>query len=284
MTLDDLTIRVRNEFDKRNLKSRTRYRALDKIVSYIKESHNGCISILQKSKLEFKSQYEDYKTSIGQAFSSAESSAINEIYNQLNSAPDILHETIHSPKDKKEFVSVECDLTTLLDPQNFVLVSKLNESLIPNIPGLYAIRIKDISALPHPFSDELQKRGHNLLYIGKASKSLRKRLWHQELNHKNSATFFRSIGAILGFRPGKGTLYGKDTRNYKFSEEDTNKIIRWINDNLLVNILPLQDNIEDTESALIKEHRPIINISKNPYRMSIMSELRDECVRRAKEQ
>lgn len=283
MTLQELSIRVRKEFDRRNLNSDTRYRALDKIVLYIKEYHNENLSVLQKSKSDFKSQYENYKKSIGQAFSSAESSAINEIYNQLDSSAGLKSYTIPVQPDEIIDVSAEIELDTLLNPKNFEPVSNLNESLIPDTPGLYAIRIKDISMIPQPFSNELQKRGHDILYIGKASNSLRERLWHQELNHKNSATFFRSIGAILGFRPIRGSLYGKDTRNYKFSIEDTNIIKSWIKDNLLINIQIQQDNIEDTETSLIQKYHPIINISKNPYKMTIMSVLRDECVKIAKE-
>lgn len=283
MTLQEITNRVRKEFDRRNLKRNTRYRALDKIVLYIKNINNGNLSVLQKPKSEFKNQYENYKKSIGQAFSSAENSAINEIYNQLDYVSDFKSHTIPVQPDEIIDVSAEIELDTLLNPMNFEPVSNLNESLIPDTPGLYSIRIKDISMIPQPFSDELQKRGHDILYIGKASNSLRDRLWRQELNHKKSATFFRSIGAILGFRPIRGSLYGKDTRNYKFSIEDTNKIKRWMKDNLLINIQIQQDDIDDTETSLIQKYHPIINISKNPYKMKIMSELRDECVKITKE-
>lgn len=281
MTLEEIAIKVRKELDRRNLKSNARYRALDKIVSYIRDFHNGSISVLQTPKSEFKHQYENYKIGIGQAFSGAENSAINEIYNQLDS--NFIHKTISVQTEKTFFAPVEDDLNTLMYPQSFEPASNLNESLIPDIPGLYAIRIKDISMLPHPYKDELQNRGHNILYIGKATKSLRDRLWCQELNHKSPATFFRSIGAILGYRPIKGSMYGKNTRNYKFSKEDTSKIRLWMTDNLLINTRILRDNIEDVESALIREYKPIINISKNPYKMEILSELRDECVRIAKE-
>lgn len=281
MTLEEIAIKVRKELDRRNLKSNARYRALDKIVSYIRDFHNGSITVLQTPKSEFKHQYENYKICIGQAFSGAENSAINEIYNQLDS--NFIHKTISVQTEKTVFAPVEDDLNTLMYPLSFEPASTLNESLIPDIPGLYAIRIKDISMLPHPYKDELQNRGHNILYIGKATKSLRDRLWCQELNHKSPATFFRSIGAILGYRPIKGSMYGKNTRNYKFSKEDTSKIRLWMTDNLLINTRILRDHIEDVESALIREYKPIINISKNPYKMEILSELRDECVRIAKE-
>ena len=290
MNLHELEIKVRKEFDRRNLKSNVRYRYLDQIVSYIRDYHNGNILVLEKPKTEFKSLYKKYKESIGKAFSQAENSAINEIYNQLGSISGTTQYT--TPIEKKvkvkeiemeKTVVIDNDFSTLLDPNNFELVSKLNESLIPNSPGLYAIRIKDISALPHPFSDELHKRGHNLLYFGKATKSLRNRLWHQELNHKEPATFFRSIGAILGYTPKKGSLYGNKTINYKFEKEDTDRIRKWIKENLLINIQIAENNFENIETQLILEGHPIINIKKNPYKMPIISKLRNECVRIAKE-
>lgn len=283
MTLQDLRLKVREEFDRRDLKSNTRYRALDKVIAYIKEYHNGSLSVLQNNKQEFKNQYENYKSRIGQAFSSAESSAINEMYNQLSSNSVIQSKPIPASDNEEETTYVESGIDDLMNPQNFESVSNLNECLIPDSPGLYAIRIKDVSAIPSPFNDELNKRGHNLLYIGKASTSLRERLWREELNHKKPATFFRSIGAILGFRPIKGSLYGKDTRNYKFSDNDTDKIKLWIRNNLLVNIQILQENIEEVETALIKDYHPIINIKDNPSKMPIMSQLRKECVKIAKE-
>ena len=124
---------------------------------------------------------------------------------------------------------------------------------------------------------------HDLLYIGKASVSLRERLWEEELHHARPATFFRSIGAILGFRPEKGSLYGKDTRNYQFSKENTNTIIAWMKEHLLVNFITISSNLGVNEDKLILENKPIINILKNPYKMEILNELRDECVRIAKE-
>lgn len=80
-TLQTLQNKVKEEYDSRNLKSDVRYKALDKIIDFIKAKHQGDSSILQCPKKEFKSLYESYK---GKKLNSAESSAINELYNQYN--------------------------------------------------------------------------------------------------------------------------------------------------------------------------------------------------------
>lgn len=167
----------------------------------------------------------------------------------------------------------------LMSPQNFKRVCDLTENQIPNIPGIYAIRISDVHDIAEPFCSELLNRGHNLLYIGIASKSLRKRFWQEELNHQRPATFFRSLGAILGYRPIKGSLMGrKNTKNYKFCPNDTEKIRQWMQEHLIVNFITTSDHLKDLEERLICSYKPIINIQKNPYKMEEVSKLRSECV------
>ncbi|MBR6196298.1 MAG: hypothetical protein IKQ72_01720 [Bacteroidaceae bacterium] len=127
-----------------------------------------------------------------------------------------------------------------------------------------------------------------------ASESLLQRFWNEELHNEKPATFFRSIGAILGYRPVKGSLVGKkNDKNYKFSPVDTDKIKRWIREHLLVNCIVVtaypidtkegkENNtklIEDMETQLIQMYKPIVNIAKNPYKMVEVSELREECRR-----
>ena len=62
--------------------------------------------------------------------------------------------------------------------------------------------------MPTPFGDLLVVRDMILIYLGKAGNNLRKRLGEKELCHKRSATFFRSLGAVLGYRPPTGSLTG----------------------------------------------------------------------------
>lgn len=281
MTLLDLSNRVRQEFDKRNLKSRTRYYALNNVIGYIQECHGGNLSVLKMDKIDFKNIYKEYKISIGKAYSGAEDGAINEIYNQFAKFSE--PECIVPIKTEKVAVFSSTSTEELMNKQLFRRVGDLYESMVPDSPGLYAIRIIDVHDLPSPFCEELINRQHDLLYIGIASKSLRERLWKEELNHTSPATFFRSIGAILGFRPEKGSLYGKKSRNYKFSEEDTETIIAWIKEHILVNFIIVTNNLKEIETRFIKENKPIVNIDKNPYKMKALRDLRDECLKIARE-
>ena len=52
-------------------------------------------------------------------------------------------------------------------------------------------------------------------------KDLNKRMLKQELRSKGHGTFFRSIGAVLGFRPDKGSL------NIKKINETINLMMRY---------------------------------------------------------
>ena len=98
--------------------------------------------------------------------------------------------------------------------------------------AIIVLELKILMNLPERFMLELKNRNHNILYIGLASKSLNKRMLKQELRSKGHGTFFRSMGAVLGFRPDKGSLQHKNKRNYKFNDENKIQIIQWINDNL----------------------------------------------------
>ena len=302
MTLQELVSKVRQEYDSRNLKSTVRYSALNNVANYIVRCHGGNLSVFNMDKKDFK---DSYKKNKGRKINSAESSAINELYNQFysNSGTSYVKENVNTfsfgklfsqlcalggktdqvvsrkENDEKNFQSMS---DNLMNESKYKSVSDLRASEITDTPGLYAIRIKDVNKLPLAFSVELTKRGHNLLYIGIASKSLRERLWKQELNHQKPATFFRSIGAMLGFRPVKGSLFGKNTRNYKFDTESTEKIRCWMKENLLVNYYVISDNLENVEKQLIYDYKPIVNIENNPNKMPIISDLRYQCVEIAK--
>lgn len=85
----------------------------------------------------------------------------------------------------------------------------------------------------------------------------------QELIAKGHGTFFRSIGAILGFTPPKGSLKDKRNKyNYKFKKADETNIIQFNSDNLLVNYIITKERDEACEEYLIQKYRPIINIDK----------------------
>ncbi len=177
------------------------------------------------------------------------------------------------------FMNTESNLVEqLMNESNYKTAVSI-DTLVPNSPGIYCIRIKNIDALPKPFNTELSKRGHNIIYIGVASQSLNKRMLNQELRAKGHGTFFRSLGAVLGFRPPFNSLADKkNKRNYKFSLTDEAKIIEWINENLLVNWIEQASGLEEGETALILEYKPLLNIAKNPYALIYISLLRKECV------
>jgi len=194
---------------------------------------------------------------------------------------EIIREKTGKPLQKvteQENFSDELIEKILMNEKNFKNVDKIDNS-VPDVPGLYCIRIKDIQKLPEPFSNELKNRNHNIIYIGIATQSLNKRMLNQELRANGHGTFFRSLGSVLGFRPPQGSLTDKkNKRNYKFSSSDEGKIIDWINENLKINWVKFSNDFETIESSLIRKYKPILNISKNPYSIPKLSELRKECV------
>lgn len=168
--------------------------------------------------------------------------------------------------------------SALMDVKNQKSVGEIDH-LAPNSPGMYCIRIKHASALPTPFNRLLKERGHDIIYIGIASQSLRRRMLGQELRARGHGTFFRSMGALLGYTPPAGSLIGKrNQRNYRFSESDNNKIIAWMNTNLTVHWVTMTNGWDQLESQLIMEHRPLVNIAKNPSALFELSQLRKRCV------
>lgn len=172
----------------------------------------------------------------------------------------------------------------LMTEKNFKSVRNI-DGLVPNVPGLYCIRISDPTKLPNPFNTILPDRQHNIIYIGIATENLNKRFLNQELRANGHGTFFRSIGAVLGYRPIKGSLVTKkNKRNYKFSKTDEQEIIEWINDNLTVNWVEFSGDFKTLETELINKHRPLINLAKNPLALKELSDLRKICVQIANEQ
>ncbi len=194
---------------------------------------------------------------------------------------DMLREKTGKPLTKaSETKNYSDELTEkiLMNENNFKNANSIDK-MVPEKPGLYCVRIKDIKKLPTPFSTELEERNHNIVYIGIATQSLNVRMLNQELRAKGHGTFFRSLGAVLEFRPPKGSLTEKkNKRNYKFDSSDERKIIKWINENLKINWVEFSRDFETIESSLLLKYKPILNISKNPYSIPRLSELRKECV------
>jgi hypothetical protein len=176
---------------------------------------------------------------------------------------------------EQEFFSIEA---ALMNDSNMISAG-LIDSNVPDKSGFYCIKIRDVNSLPIEFSTELKSRDSNVIYIGLASNSLKTRFLNQELRAKGHGTFFRSLGAILGYRPQEGSLNEKkNKRNYSFRKADEHLIIDWINNNLLVNWVCCDSDFEVLEGLLIKKYTPLMNIAKNPLRLKALTELRSACV------
>ena len=175
----------------------------------------------------------------------------------------------------KNTLSVE---KVLMNEKNFKIVGTI-DNIVPKEPGLYCICIKDIKKLPKPFDSLLQDRNHNIIYIGVASQCLSTRFLNQELRAKGHGTFFRSIGAVLGHKPVKGSLKDKtNKRNYKFSKKDETTIINWLNSHLIVNWVEFNGDFKFFEETLIQKYLPLLNLAKNPMALKELSDLRRDCV------
>lgn len=169
--------------------------------------------------------------------------------------------------------------SALLEPSAFRPAGAIDPE-VPDRPGFYAIRVLDRDALPEPFRSHSKLRGHDLLYIGIASGALSSRLVGQELRARGHGTFFRSLGALLGYRPVTGSLIDQvSKKNYRFAPRDNRAIIDWINTNLLVNWVEFSGAHAVDESPLIRERLPLLNLQGNPAGLPELSALRAECVR-----
>ncbi|MFT7035374.1 MAG: hypothetical protein ACJA2S_003898 [Cyclobacteriaceae bacterium] len=169
------------------------------------------------------------------------------------------------------------ELNTLFKTEYFKPVGTIDDQ-VPSIPGLYCLSIREKNQLPNPFSEILYQCQHNIIYIGLASKSLKSRMLHQELRSRGKGTFFRSIGAVLGYRPEPGSLREKENKyNFTFSRSDKNKIVQWINEHLLVNWIELREGLNEQESKLIGTYQPLLNKTHNPSYSQELEALRAEC-------
>ena len=155
---------------------------------------------------------------------------------------------------------------------------------VPDGPGLYSIFVDSPASLPEPYRGLLVAAKTRLLYVGSAKRSLYARLVEQELRHKRAATFFRGLGAILGYRPVAGSLAGKrNQRNYRFSPADTAAVIAWIEQHLRVELAQFDEpDIRRLEPLVIAALCPLLNTTHNPRCFADLVALREECRRIAR--
>lgn len=150
------------------------------------------------------------------------------------------------------------------------------ENRVPTNPGYYAIWIKNPLALPHQYFVEQQNPA--LLYVGIATKCLKERLVENDLRHKGHATFFRGLGAVLGFRPPAGSLVENIYKNnYKFSDTDASAIIEWINTNISIRFVVDNSPTRKLEKHAINYLKPPFNSTHNPQPLPGLKKLRKEC-------
>lgn len=162
--------------------------------------------------------------------------------------------------------------------------SKQSDSINMHHPGIYAIFVKNPTDLPEPFQSKLIQRKHQCLYIGKTESNLTQRLVQQDLRHKQASAFFRSLGAILKFRPIRGSLIGmKNQNNFKFSPSDTATIIEWINEHTEIKwVSTSSGEAKIMEQEIISYARPLLNLRDNPDSLEEVRSLLRECRRIAR--
>ena len=175
------------------------------------------------------------------------------------------------PKNEIKTMNFEQVISELKE-DTLIVAARDADSFVPNTPGLYAIFVDDPDNLPLPSRSRL-------VYIGKATESLRERLVEQDLRHMKPSTFFRGVGAVLGYRPPQGSLIGKrNQNNYRFGGGDTQEIIAWINAHLGVRWVELdKTNIGLYEPQAIKLISPPLNTTHNPNALGKLAALRKEC-------
>lgn len=167
---------------------------------------------------------------------------------------------------------------TLINSEDYKIAGEI-DAIVPEEEGLYCIRLIEGARLPDEYQAELESRETRLIYIGKAEKkTLRDRMLDQELRGKGHGTFFRSVGAMLGFLPPRGSLRGKkNQKNYKFSKADQEKIIDWMNQNLEVSWVAFEGPFL-FEKYLIQDHSPFLNIQHNGCPCDLLLTAREKCI------
>jgi hypothetical protein len=150
--------------------------------------------------------------------------------------------------------------------------------VVPDRPGYYAIWIDRQSNLPGIYAERLQEQQTRLICVGIATRSLLRRLVRQDLYHKSPSTFFRGIGAVLGYRPPRGSLAGRrNQNNYNFCDSDTRAIIAWIESHLQVSAIEEAPASGRREADAIGRLCPLLNSDHNPRALRQLAQVRLEC-------
>jgi len=164
----------------------------------------------------------------------------------------------------------------LIAIENFKHYNDLDPNVLDK-NGFYCLILNINSRLPDKYQNILNKRKVKFLYIGKAEgQTLGERL-EQEIEHKSPGTFFRSIGCVLNYPPMKGHLKGHSNQNnYKFSQSDTAKIVKWLKSNIRISIVENKGSYE-IEKDLIGKYCPLLNDTHNPMKLQELKDDKDKC-------
>lgn len=152
-----------------------------------------------------------------------------------------------------------------------------------NQPGIYALFFMGKN---FPL-EQNQPTKEQVIYIGKTESSqlLRDRNTHFATNKTGSSTLRRSFGAMLmnslNLKPiprSESDIIKKSTSHFKFDQSSEEKLTHWMQENLGLSFYPFpysKKDIDDLETKLINELKPILNIDRknptNPYGSLIRS-------------
>jgi hypothetical protein len=152
------------------------------------------------------------------------------------------------------------------------------QNVVPASPGLYAIFVDGARSLPALFHAYLLARQTRLIYVGRGD-NLRRRWVGDDLRHTGPSTFFRGMGAALGFTPPRGSLSGRrNQHNYRFGDQDTKDIIDWMDAHLFVRWQTLgTDALQVWESRAVRAYHPLFDTSGNPEALQELADLRKHC-------
>ena len=285
MTKDYFRLKIREFlFSRKVADPNIRLRALERVFKYMEQA-GGLIKNEEVILPSDRKKLTEILTKVkGGEVRGSEDHIIKLMYDYYNSPFKTMNDVGNEPqiitsqtkKQEGNPPSNIIDIENKLIKGGFLTVNELENGVkVPPVPGLYCIKLRKGIF----FSKDYGKiREDGIIYIGKSESSLRERLWDQELNHKKAATFFRSIGAMLGKRPPKGSLYGGTSKNFEFDYMDTEEIKKWMRQSLLVNFVPVPKNsIKSIESKLIEKYCPLVNIQGNPQKSKSLMDVRKEC-------
>ena len=151
-----------------------------------------------------------------------------------------------------------------------------NADQIPDNAGNYIVCLRKSSKLPKTEPDFITQnhQGKEVIYVGIAGKSLRKRDYKQHFNgNAGSSTLRKSIGSLFGYQKVPRSVH-KDDGKTKFSSADERKLSQWMKNNLIFYFLS-NDEPDYLEDLLIRKFNPPLNLAKNKnalnaeFRMSL---------------